>query len=68
MAETGSCGTHRFVAYSDGYWGFTEYFDGSGAMIAATSWSDIAPRTDHGAVPPCRPVAAQRFCTHDSGP
>jgi hypothetical protein len=68
VAETGSCGSFRYVRYSDGYWGYTQYFRASGPMVGAQTWSDIADRKNLGAVPSCTPVIERRLCgTPDSG-
>src|SRR5262249_21943106 len=42
-ASIGRCGAARYIHFSDGFITFEEYFDASGAMIAAYSHSDIDP-------------------------
>lgn len=63
LGDVGACGAFRFVRYSDGYWGFIEWFDGEGTLVAAEGWSDIAPRKRYGDVPSCELKPAERFCT-----
>ena len=67
-AETGSCGEFRYVEYSGGYQGYTQYFRASGPMVGARTWSDVEPRRDLGTVPSCKPIVERRLCvTPDSG-
>lgn len=42
-ASIGRCGAARYIHFSDGFITFEEYFDASGAMIAAYTHSDIDP-------------------------
>lgn len=62
LGDLGTCGELRFVRFSDGYWGFTEWFDAKGTMVAAEGWSDISPRTQHGSVPACTLTPVERLC------
>lgn len=62
LGDVGACGQFRFVRYGDGYWGFTEWFDSNGTMVAAEGWSDISPRKRYGVVPTCELKPAERFC------
>ncbi|MFO0668134.1 MAG: hypothetical protein U0235_00715 [Polyangiaceae bacterium] len=42
-ASIGRCGAARYVEFSDGFSGFEEYFDVTGAMVAVHSRADIDP-------------------------
>jgi hypothetical protein len=42
-ASIGRCGAARYIHFSDGFSTFEEYFDASGAMIAAHTTADIDP-------------------------
>ena len=42
MTSPGSCGALRYTRYSSGFIGFTAWFGGDGALVAATRFADTA--------------------------
>lgn len=71
-AATGKCGLLRYVVFSDGFGGYTEYFDDAGVMKGRHGWADYNVNgSDNGAVPMCEKLPTQIWCKNsvcDAGP
>jgi hypothetical protein len=62
-ASIGRCGAARYIEFSDGFIAFEEYFDASGAMIAAYTRSDIDPAGGwYGPVQSCERISDVVLC------
>jgi hypothetical protein len=60
-----SCDGVRSVEFSDGFSRFAEFFDETGTMIGARTWSDMAPAgAVHGKAPTCKPATTTNLCPH----
>jgi hypothetical protein len=71
-ASIGRCGAARYIHFSDGFITREEYFDASGAMIAAYTASDIDPGGWYGPAQSCEKLPEVVLCRDggylDAGP
>ncbi len=64
-ASIGRCSAYRYIHFSDGFSGSTEYFDDAGAMVGARTSADIDPGGSNvGTVPACAPEPSEVLCEH----
>ncbi|MEZ4223481.1 MAG: hypothetical protein R3B13_21215 [Polyangiaceae bacterium] len=65
LANAGRCGDLKYIEFSDGYHGYTEFFDAKGTMVGAKRWSDISPKESFGRVPDCKLEITEEICKRD---
>jgi hypothetical protein len=67
-ASAGTCGTFRYVSFSDGFGAYTEYYAPDGSFVAASTWADFSPGgSEFGSPPSCTLAPMEVLCGADAG-